>query len=604
MIGAVQSQRAAGARGKSPFVAAFLSLLFPGLGHAYAGAYQRALAFAAAPILLVALLAGFVLRMDRGELVGFLLLPWVLPSVFVVNVIALLYRLIAIVDAYRVTAYINAWHARRAAAELPAAPRSTWQLLSIAGLLAVLLVMAFGHIAVARYDVLAMTTADCIFDPNRDCGGDASPSPTSSEPSDSPTPDATVSLPPEGSAVPNVSAPPWNGKDRLNILLIGADEQEGGHNTDTLITVSIDPTTKQVAMFSLPRDTVDIPMPPGPARSIIGSTYPSKINSLFVRIRNRADLFPGTSRTRGYNGLKAVLGNLYGLDIKYFVEVNFNGFIKVVNALGGVTVNVQSPLIDEDYPGPRGRIRLYFPSGVQHMTGEQALMYARSRHGKFGRGSNDYDRAQRQQRILLSLREQLNLASVLPHVNELAAALAQSVRTDIPRDQLPQLLGLANSIDTKTIRSYVFSPPRYGSERSRSGLGFVIVPFVSRIRAAVKEAFLIDPALEASRETVAQEGAKVQVINGGGSSGQASRISDYLGYQGLDVSAPPRSARSAASTRIVVYNGAEIRLPETIRLLQRTFNTTVVPATDPTVTADIVITVGRSTPELSPPPAP
>jgi polyisoprenyl-teichoic acid--peptidoglycan teichoic acid transferase len=440
MIGAVQSPTAGTPRGRSPFAAAFLSLIFPGLGHAYAGAHQRALAFAAAPLLLAALLAGIVLRMDRGELVGFLLVPWVLPSIFVVNLIALLYRLIAIVDAYRVTAYLNAWRASDGGRL--GRPRIPLQPLSIAGLLAVLLVMAFGHVALARYDVIAINTADCIFDPNQDCTSAASPG-ASDDTTESPTPDVSISLPPEGSALPNETAPPWNGKDRLNILLIGADEQEGGHNTDTLIVVSIDPVSKQVAMFSLPRDTVDIPLPPGPARSAIGATYPSKINSLFLRARGRADLFPGTSKTRGYNALKATLGNLYGLDVKYFVEVNFAGFTRVVNALGGVTINVQSPLIDEDYPGPHGRIRLYVPSGVQHMTGEQALMYARSRHGKFGRGSNDYDRGQRQQRILLSLREQLNISTILPRINDLATAMGQAVRTDIPRDLLPQLLGLA-----------------------------------------------------------------------------------------------------------------------------------------------------------------
>jgi LCP family protein required for cell wall assembly len=603
MIGAVQSPTAGTPRGRSPFAAAFLSLLFPGLGHAYAGAHQRALAFAAAPLLLAALLAGIVLRMDRGELVGFLLVPWVLPSIFVVNLIALLYRLIAIVDAYRVTAYLNAWRASSGGGL--GRPRIPLQPLSIAGLLAVLLVMAFGHVALARYDVIAINTADCIFDPNQDCTSAASPGP-SDDTTESPTPDVSISLPPEGSALPNETAPPWNGKDRLNILLIGADEQEGGHNTDTLIVVSIDPLSKQVAMFSLPRDMVDIPLPPGPARSVMGTTYPSKINSLFVRVRNRADLFPGTSRTRGYNALKAVLGNLYGLDVKYFVEVNFNGFIKVVNALGGVTINVQSPLIDEDYPGPHGRIRVYVPSGVQHMTGEQALIYARSRHGKFGRGSNDYDRGQRQQRILLSLREQLNISTVLPRINDLASAMSQAVRTDIPRDLLPQLLGLADSVDTKTIRSYVFAPPRYGQEASRNGLGFVIEPYVARIRTAVKQAFVTDPALEASREAVADEGAKVWVLNGAGSAGQAARIAAYLEYQGLTVSAPAtRPSQPAGSgTRIVVYNGAEDQLPATIKLLQDVFNTTVVPVTDPTVTADVIITVGRTTPELTPPPAP
>jgi LCP family protein required for cell wall assembly len=603
MIGAVQSPTAGTPRGRSPFAAAFLTLLFPGLGHAYAGAHQRALAFAAAPLLLAALLAGIVLRMDRGELVGFLLVPWVLPSIFVVNLIALLYRLIAIVDAYRVTAYLNAWRASSGGGL--GRPRIPLQPLSIAGLLAVLLVMAFGHVALARYDVIAINTADCIFDPNQDCTSAASPGP-SDDTTESPTPDVSISLPPEGSALPNETAPPWNGKDRLNILLIGADEQEGGHNTDTLIVVSIDPLSKQVAMFSLPRDMVDIPLPPGPARSVMGTTYPSKINSLFVRVRNRADLFPGTSRTRGYNALKAVLGNLYGLDVKYFVEVNFNGFIKVVNALGGVTINVQSPLIDEDYPGPHGRIRVYVPSGVQHMTGEQALIYARSRHGKFGRGSNDYDRGQRQQRILLSLREQLNISTVLPRINDLASAMSQAVRTDIPRDLLPQLLGLADSVDTKTIRSYVFAPPRYGQEASRNGLGFVIEPYVARIRTAVKQAFVTDPALEASREAVADEGAKVWVLNGAGSAGQAARIAAYLEYQGLTVSAPAtRPSQPAGSgTLIVVYNGAEDQLPATIKLLQDVFDTTVVPVTDPTVTADVIITVGRTTPELTPPPAP
>ena len=74
-------------RSKSPFAAAFLSLLFPGLGHAYAGAYLRALAFAAIPILTIALLAGFVLRLDRLELVTLALNPFLLSSVFVLNII-------------------------------------------------------------------------------------------------------------------------------------------------------------------------------------------------------------------------------------------------------------------------------------------------------------------------------------------------------------------------------------------------------------------------------------------------------------------------------------------------------------------------------------
>ena len=109
-------RRSARPRARSPFAAAFLSLIFPGSRPAYAGAYQRALAFAALPILLLALGAGFVLRERiRVDLVGLVLTPWVLPSVFVLNILALLYRLVATIDAYRVDGLPERGRRRRAA---------------------------------------------------------------------------------------------------------------------------------------------------------------------------------------------------------------------------------------------------------------------------------------------------------------------------------------------------------------------------------------------------------------------------------------------------------------------------------------------------------
>jgi LCP family protein required for cell wall assembly len=592
-------------RARSPFVAAFLSLLFPGLGHAYAGAYQRALAFAAIPILILALTLGVVLRVDALSLGGFLALPTVLPAIFVLNLIALAYRAVAIVDAWRVTSFLNAWMAsgegRLGRPRVPGSP------LSVAGLLAVILVMSGVHVAVARYDLLGMELLDCIFDPRRDCTtASASPGPSgpsgSEEPIASEEPEPTLSLPPEGSALPDVTAPPWNGTERLNILLIGSDEQGGGHNTDTLIVLSIDPASKQVAMFTLPRDAVGVPIPAGPARNVLGPVYNRKINSLFVAARNRADLFPGTQATRGYNGLKAVLGELYGLDVKYFVEVNFDGFTRVVDALGGVTINVQIPLLDDRFPDERGRLkRVYIAAGVQRMSGAEALVYARSRSS-----SNDYERGQRQQRVLLSLRESVDIGTILPRVNDLAAALSTAVRTDIPRELVPQLLGLAQSIDTRTLRSYVFAPPRYGRDGSVPGLGFVLQIDVARIRAAVAEAFVVDPELEERRDRLAAEGGTLWVLNGSGVEGQASRVAGYLDHQGFTVSAPNQrpDQTGIAATRIVVYNGAEARLPDTIAELEEIFGVEVVPRSDPAIRVDVVITTGQRTPDLTPPPAP
>ncbi|MGH2475961.1 MAG: LCP family protein [Candidatus Limnocylindrales bacterium] len=598
----MQNPQDARPRARSPFTAAFLSLLFPGLGHLYAGAPMRALGFAAAPILLVALGAGVLLRLDRIELVSLLFSPFLLTSIFILNLIALLYRLVAIIDAYRVAEFVNAHAAsgdgRLGKARMPRNPLST------AGLLAVVLVMAGSHVVVARYDMIALDalTGGCIF-----IGVDAAGQ--CDQPDETPDPSATVdpaqpTTPepsPVGTPVPSVAIPPWDGRERLNILLIGADEQGGGHNTDTLITVSIDPVTKQVAMFSLPRDTVDVPIPPGPARSVWGRSYGGKINSFFAENRRRADLWPGNDRTRGYNALKAVIGELYELDIRYFVEVNFNGFKKVVDAVGGVTINVQVPVVDDQFPGSTGRVqRLYIPSGIQHMNGEQALRYARSRHT-----STDFDRGARQQRVLLSLQQQADPQALLPRLPELVDALKSAVRTDIPLDQLDELLGLASEVDTANIHSYVFAPPLYSQDTCNDSRGCVVLPNISRIKDAVENAFSVDPRDEALRQALAAEGAGVWVLNGTSTQNRGARLAGYLEYHGLAASAPRTVPEGAvpANTIVTVYNGAESDLAATIAYLEDLFEVKVRTASDPEIRTDIVVTIGRNTPELEPPPS-
>ncbi len=601
----MHESQAARLRARSPFSAAFLSLIFPGLGQLYAGAPTRALAFAAAPILFVALVAGVVLRMDRIDLIGLVLNPFVLSSVFVVNLIVLVYRLVAIIDAYRVAEYLDAYAAsgdgRAGTARIRRNP------LSVGGLLAILLVMAGSHVVVARYDLLALDVlqSGCIFidDTSQDCALDATPSPgPSGDPGGGspPAPESTAI----GSAVPDVSIPPWNGKDRLNILLIGSDQRpsEGSYNTDTLIVVSIDPVTKQVSMFGLPRDTVDVPVPPGPAQRVFGTVYRGKINSWLSTIRDRGDLYPGTDRTRRYNGLKAIMGNLYGVDIKYFVEVNFEGFRAVVDAVGGVTINVQIPVSDDRYPSVNGRLeRVYIPSGIQHMDGAQALRYARSRHG-----SSDFDRGQRQQRVLLSLREQADPRSLIPQLPDLVTALKRAVRTDVPVSQLAQLLGLASQVDTKNIRSYVFAPPLYATDTCADQRGCVVNPRIETIRAAVDAAFSSDPADEILRQTLAQEGAGVWVLSGMADRDRGTRLAGYLEFRGLAASAPRQrpSGPVPAATSIVVYNGAEADATATIAYLEKTFGVKATLKVDSAIRTDIIVTIGRSTPDLQAPAGP
>jgi LCP family protein required for cell wall assembly len=350
-------------------------------------------------------------------------------------------------------------------------------------------------------------------------------------------------------------------------------------------------------MFSLPRDTVGVPLPPIPARATFGATYNLKINSLFLQARARPDLFPGG----GYEALKDTLGYLYGIPISYFVEVDFTGFKTVVDALGGVTVNVQVPVVDDYYPGENGTIRVYIQTGVQHMTGSQALIYARSRHG-----SSDFDRASRQQRVLLSLRQQADFATLIQRLPDLVQSTSQAVKTDFPIAKLPQLIDLASKIDIANVRSFVFSPPYYGVEGYPGGI-YELSPNVPRIRAAVASAFDFDPRAEAQRQAVAQEGAGVWVLNGTGANGTAAAVAGYLDFRGVAASAPnqaPPPGTVPPDTVIRAYNGAAAKMPLTIALLTNVFGVKVVSVTDPAVKVDVIVTTGVKTPTLEAPAIP
>ena len=578
------------ARGRSPFVAAFLSVLFPGLGHLYLGAYRRALGIAAPPLLITALLAGFAVRMDTLDFAGLAVQGWFQVALFVANLVLLVYRAWAIVEAWSLARAAGGPGLTRAAARQAG-------IVSAAGLAAVLLVMSGAHLAVARYDLLLSGTASCIFDPEADCDPNGSPGPGDSLGPGESLP-ASVGPDASGGAVS-----PWDGRERLNVLLIGADEQGGAHNTDTLITVSIDPATHQVVMFQLPRDTVDVPIAPGPARNVYGSVYQGKINSLWVSASQRSDAWPGTRATRGYNALKSSLGHLYGLEIKYYVEVNFDGFTRVVDALGGVTINVQVPVLDDNFPvGAGRRERLFIPAGNQHMTGAEALAYARSR-----KSTSDFDRGARQQRVIVSLRQQLDVGQALKNIDVLAAAIGQSVRTDIPREIVPQLLGIADRVDARSIRSVIFTPPFYQNEcLACPPRGYIIQPRIDRIRAAVSEAFNVDPNFAEARDALVGEGAEVWVLNGSGRQGEAGRLSEYLSYLGIAASAPNQQpdVTGLPGTTIRAYNGAESSLPLTAECLKLVFGIDVTPVTDPAVRVDFTVITGGSTPQLTPPPAP
>lgn len=608
---------------RSAFAAAFLSFLFPGLGHAYLRRWLRALLWAALPILSIALLGGLVVSTGVKDLAANTLFnPDALMGIIGILVIDFFYRLFAMLDAFRL-------------ASDPTDSSGLSRVFSSAGLVVVIVVLLGSHVAIAQPVFLA---SDTLNDITSNAGDDSevttaedlaelsddfdliteelteqkNPKPgTTPKPgrTEKPaTPEPTQAAEPTPEPTPG---PEWDGKQRLNVLLIGLDGGRQGRAansflTDTMITVSVDPTTGRVAFISLPRDASGIPLPRNwPASRALGGKYNNKINTLYYQGRARSDLFPGNDKERGYNALMGALGELYGLDIKYYLAVDLNSFRSVVNTLGGAVVDVQLPVYDTGYPTDdgRGKLKLYVPPGMKKMNGQESLAYARSRHG-----SSDFDRAARQQRVITSVREQTDIDELLKPgvVNQLLKLVRKEVKTNIPTSLVPKLLALAQTVDLDRRENLVLSGSRYATECypcGSSGL-YMLKAKPSAIKSAVKNVFSTSKAAAKSINALSDEGAVVQVLNGaGGRNARAIRIAENLSGKGVDAVVPPVNGGRAdnneyANAVITFYNGAEDRMPETAKKIKRTIKDKgfeVVSVDDPDAEADVVVIVGDKT---------
>lgn len=535
----------------SAFAAAVISLVLPGLGHLYERRWRAAILFLAPPILLLSLIGGIVVADGLPGLVGLLITPLGLSAAGVLNILLGLWRAAAAADAWRGAL-------KRESGLRPATG-------SFAGLLLSLVATLSIHLVIGSYVATASELVGGIF---------AS---------------GTTGL-------GTTPAPRWDGKERLNVLLVGIDQRgtSAFFNTDTLIVASVDPLNGTVTMFSIPRDTVDFPVPAG-AQRLYGATYGNKINSYYASASRHPQVFPDGPMP----ALREMLGNFYGMKIDYSLMVNFSGFQEIVDALDGVRVTARNPVSDDSYPITSGtHARIHILAGVHAMDGADALIFARSRHG-----SSDFDRAARQQQVISAIRAQSDMAAISRNLPSLAAALKDSLESDFPQQDLPLLLDLIARIDTASIRSLVFTPPTYQTVGS-DARGYIIVPDVAKIRAAVTEAFSAQPTKEEREaDAIAREAARIWVLNGTGRKGEAGTLAAALGRAGLDASAPTTIVPDEIGllkTRFVVYNGAEQRTPVSLALLQRLLGIAPTLIDDPSVTVDVEIITGADVPTITP----
>ncbi len=257
-------------------------------------------------------------------------------------------------------------------------------------------------------------------------------------------------------------------KPRLNILLVGSDAgpDRTGARTDTMMMASIDTTTARTTLFALPRNIGYAQFPPGTpmeeqfpkgfhdAADPLSGNY--LLNAVYAWGLDHPQMAPTVPTSNpGLNLLHQTVSWMMGIDIDYYVEVNMAGFASIIDAVGGVTVDVGpvplpigGVLPDGRHVKPSG----YVPAGVQHLDGNDALWFARSR-----RDSNDYNRMGRQRCLLQSLLQQKSPTDVITHFQGIAAATTNSVTTNIPQEVLGALVSLSGE-KPPSLQSVSFDP--------------------------------------------------------------------------------------------------------------------------------------------------
>ena len=250
-------------------------------------------------------------------------------------------------------------------------------------------------------------------------------------------------LPPLGAAVPwdAPGAVPWGNDGRFDLLLLGSDASGGrwSRRMDVMLLVEIDVATGRTAMIGLPRNLQNAPYPPGAARDAVAcGCLTGFLNEAYVEATARhPKRWPGTGAIKGIAPVRGIVSELTGRPIDAVLVADLMAVIEVVDALGGIDIDVPTSVFDDRYPDPiRGRIRLYIPAGPQHMDGRIALAYARSRHF-----SSDYARMERQQTLLLAIRSQIGPMTLF-QAPDLFAATERRAWTDLQRDSLPALVQL------------------------------------------------------------------------------------------------------------------------------------------------------------------
>jgi len=442
-------------------VAALLSALWPGLGQIAVGARRTGVLLALPPLILLALMIGALVSPDRLQRLAIVLDPNVIAAILVAEGVLVLWRLVAVADAFR--------RGKGRAGERGAA------------LTAVALVFVLVPSAYAAYLTnVARESAIEVFQ--------------SADKPYAPPPVQPGSTDPDFWEVPGDSIEPYPSATpaslgRFTMLLIGVDSgpNRGEALTDTMIVASLDPVAGAVSMVSVPRDMVDVPLPDG-------RTFRPKVNSLVSYVNNYPSKFKGA--TSGEAVLAAALGELLNVHIDAWAEVNLPGFVRVIDSIGGVNVTVRNALCDARYD-EYGFNGFAIDVGPHHLDGQAALAYARIRKSY---GENDFTRAARQGEIVVAARDRIMRGGFLNDPAGFIASMGKLLKTSLDAETISKYIAFASIQRDHIYRDVITYPLVHGT--SGDPRGSVLIPRMKLIRDLATRAFPPAGTLPTGMDTI------------------------------------------------------------------------------------------------------
>ncbi|OGH84956.1 MAG: hypothetical protein A2493_01915 [Candidatus Magasanikbacteria bacterium RIFOXYC12_FULL_33_11] len=318
-------------------------------------------------------------------------------------------------------------------------------------------------------------------------------------------------------------------ENRINVLLLGMGGlgHDGPYLTDTIMIVSIEPSTHEVAFISIPRD--------------LGVN----IDNYGVRKINSANSI-GETKQANWGGAYAteVISKTFDIDIPYYVRIDFQAFSEIIDEVGGVRVDVENPFTDYLYPTDNDLYQtVSFTKGTQTMDGETALKYSRSRHGNNGEGS-DFARAKRQQKIIQALKDKILSFSTLTNpvkIKKIMDDLEKHMTTNMQFDEILSFVRMAKEVQNDSVKHLVLDTSVNGYLNNYTGIdgAFLLGPKTGNfdnINNAIKNIFT-DESLtkveEYNTDTIEQEapkldGATIEIQNGSWQAGLAARLKQRL----------------------------------------------------------------------------